>query len=239
MVPPVIFDVLLVCQANVCRSPAAAALFEQRLASTALAGAMRFSSAGVRPAGSAGWCRSARAYVRRRGAQADPDHLPRRCDAALIESADLVLAMSRRERAAIVRLVPTAAPRTFTLVEAAALAEAVVDELVHSDVPDQPASTLVLSEPPTAGSPAEVLQWLAREMNAARGLVPLSSAAARHRWSRGEPDAPDIDIDDVHDSRRASHRRTLSRLSQEVGRVTSAVLQVSELRPRRAGWQQS
>ena len=122
-----VFGVLLVCQANVCRSPSAEALFEHRIDSLALAGSLAFSSAGVRPEPAAGWCRTALSYVRRRGCQPAPDHVPRRLDVDLIEPADLVLAMSRRERAAIVRLVPTAAPRTFTLVEAAALAEAVVD----------------------------------------------------------------------------------------------------------------
>src|SRR3954447_11867955 len=114
----VVFGVLLVCQANVCRSPSAVALFEHRVAATTLAGSLAFGSAGVRPEPAAGWCRAARSYVRRRGCEPSRDHLPRRLDVDLIESADLVLAMSRRERAAIVRLVPTAAPRTFTLVEA-------------------------------------------------------------------------------------------------------------------------
>jgi len=105
----VVFGVLLVCQANVCRSPSAVALFEHRVASTTLAGSLAFGSAGVRPEPAAGWCRAARSYVRRRGCEPSPDHLPRRLDVDFIESADLVLAMSRRERAAIVRLVPTAA----------------------------------------------------------------------------------------------------------------------------------
>jgi protein-tyrosine-phosphatase len=229
----VVFEVLLVCQANVCRSPAAAALFEQRMQSTALAGSLAFVSAGVHPASSAGWCRSALAYVRRRGCQPDQDRPPRRCDPGLVESADLLLAMSRRERAAIVRLVPTAGPRTFTLVEAAALADAVLDELLGSDAPEF-VSWLGLSEPPTGGPATDRLEWLVREMNAARGLVRLSSAEQRHRWSRREPAPPDIDIEDVHDSRRASHRRTLSRLSQEIGRFSEALLQVSEPHPRHA-----
>ncbi len=102
----------------------------------ALSASVAFSSAGVRPEPAAGWCRSARSYVRKRGADPAPDHVPRRLDIALIETADLLLAMSRRERAAIVRLVPTAAPRTFTLVEAATLADAVVDQLWQTDATD-------------------------------------------------------------------------------------------------------
>lgn len=232
-----VFGVLLVCQANVCRSPSAVALFEHRVASTTLAGSLAFGSAGVRPEPAAGWCRAARSYVRRRGCQPSPDHLPRRVDVDLIESADLVLAMSRRERAAIVRLVPTASPRTFTLVEAAALAGAVVDQLRRLDSAETTESSLVISEPPHASTTTGRLQWLVSEMNAARGLIDLSNSDGRRRWSRGEPEIPNIDIEDAHASRRASHRRTLARLSDQVGRFSEAVQQASEHRPRRADWQ--
>jgi protein-tyrosine phosphatase len=232
----VVFGVLLVCQANVCRSPCAAALFEHRVGAMALAGSLAFGSAGVRPVPEAGWCRAARSYVRRRGGQPAREHLPRRLDVGLIESSDLLLAMSRRERAAIVRLVPTAAPRTFTLVEAAALASAVTDELRRPGSAGPYESSLVLSEPPRAGSTAGRLQWLVGEMNAARGLVPLSTEERRRR-SRREPEPPNIDIVDAHNSRRALHRRTLPRLSQEVRRFSEAVQQVSEQRSRTAGSQ--
>jgi protein-tyrosine phosphatase len=230
-----VFGVLLVCQANVCRSPSAAALFEHRIGSLALSASVAFSSAGVRPEPAAGWCRTARAYVRKRGADPAPDHVPRRLDIALIETADLLLAMSRRERAAIVRLVPTAAPRTFTLVEAATLADAIVDQLWQIDSTEAPEASLVLSEPPRSGPMTGRLQWLVGEMNAARGLVEMPTTDER-RWARREPQPANIDIEDVHASRRASHRRTLSRLSEQVGRFSEAVQQVSEHRPA-PGWQ--
>lgn len=229
-----VFGVLLVCQANVCRSPSAAALFEHRMGSMALSSSVAFSTAGVRPEPAAGWCRSARSYVRKQGADPAPDHVPRRLDIPLIETADLLLAMSRRERAAIVRLVPTAAPRTFTLVEAATLADAVVDQLWQIDATEPSEAPWVLSEPPRSGPTTGRLQWLVGEMNAARGLVEMPTADERH-WVRHEPQPPNIDIEDVHASRRASHRRTLSRLSQQVSRFSEAVQQVSEHRPQ-PGW---
>lgn len=232
-----VFGVLLVCQANVCRSPSAAALFEHQIGAMALSGSMAFGSAGVRPEPEAEWCRAARAYVRRRGAEPTAEHVPRRLEVGGIESADLLLAMSRRERAAIVRLVPTAAPRTFTLVEAAALADAVVNQLWQIDSTEPSEASFVLSEPPRSGPLSGRLQWLVGEMNAARGLVEMPTSDERRRWARREPQSPNIDIDDVHASRRASHRRTLSRLSEQVGRFSEAVQQVSEHRPRPAGWQ--
>lgn len=200
----------------------------------ALSSSVAFSTAGVRPEPAAGWCRSARSYVRKQGADPAPDHVPRRLDIPLIETADLLLAMSRRERAAIVRLVPTAAPRTFTLVEAATLADAVVDQLWQIDATEPSEAPWVLSEPPRSGPTTGRLQWLVGEMNAARGLVEMPTADERH-WVRHEPQPPNIDIEDVHASRRASHRRTLSRLSQQVSRFSEAVQQVSEHRPQ-PGW---
>ncbi len=52
-------------------------------------------------------------------------HTGRQLTAAMIEQADLVLTMSRAQRAAVVTLVPQAVRRTYTLLELAALLSAV------------------------------------------------------------------------------------------------------------------
>jgi protein-tyrosine phosphatase len=228
----VVFQVLVVCQANVCRSPSAAALLARRTRATPLAESVAFSSAGVRPEPAGGWCRTARWYVGRRAARMAERHVPRRLDAGLIDSADLLLAMSREERAAIVRLVPTAAQRTFTLVEAAGLADAVLDHLRRPGSAGRSDGPFVLAALPPTASMTHRLEWLVGEMNAARGLVPLSATA---RFRRNAPLS--IDVPDAHGAGRASHRRTFARLTGAVSSFSGAVQQLSEYRYRQSGVQ--
>jgi protein-tyrosine phosphatase len=107
--------ILTVCTGNICRSPAAAAYLSLRLGSDAVT----VGSAGLH------------ALV---GEPVAPDmarlsHVPldgfaaRQLTAELVEDADLVLTMTREQRAAVVSKVPAAVRRTFTLAEFAALAE--------------------------------------------------------------------------------------------------------------------
>lgn len=104
------FDVLVVCTANICRSPVAAALLRAAWGS---APGVRVASAGLHA---------------RAGAPVDPamarlvdvpvtGFAARQLVPDLVRSADLVLTMTRAQRAAVVSSVPAAVRRTFTLPE--------------------------------------------------------------------------------------------------------------------------
>lgn len=112
--------ILVVCTANVCRSPMVAAMLASRLDPD------RFEvhSAGVRaPAGRPMDADSA-AQLRRLGVPV-PTTTSRQLDAALVAQADLVLTATRAHRADVLDLHPRALRRTFTVREFAALCRVV------------------------------------------------------------------------------------------------------------------
>jgi protein-tyrosine phosphatase len=113
--PPAPFDVLVVCTANICRSPVAHSLLARALAGS---GDVRVASAGLHA---------------RDGSPASEDmtrlfgdpldgFTARQLTREMIEAADLVLVMTRDHRSAVVDAAPTAVRRTFTLREFADLA---------------------------------------------------------------------------------------------------------------------
>lgn len=113
-VPPPSVEVLVVCTANICRSPAAAAVLERYLGDDAV----RVSSAGLEArAGSPMDDTMARLVDVPTG-----QFTARQVTPAMIQVADLVLVMTREQRSAVVGKVPTAVRRTFTLREFADLA---------------------------------------------------------------------------------------------------------------------
>jgi protein-tyrosine phosphatase len=99
-------SVLVVCTANVCRSPAAA-----RLLGVALG--VPVTSAGSRARPGLPACPAA---------SPGAAHASMRLDAEHVRSATLVLGAAREHRAAAVALVPSAQSRSFTLLQAARLA---------------------------------------------------------------------------------------------------------------------
>lgn len=108
------FSVLVVCSANICRSPMAEQMLRAR-------SELEVGSAGTaalvgRPMDSAS------AHALRELGIAPGEHVARQLTPALIDSADLVLAATLRHRREIVDLTGPAAGRTFTLREFARLA---------------------------------------------------------------------------------------------------------------------
>src|SRR4051812_119737 len=112
-------SVLVVCTANVCRSPAVAALL------TAVLGeGVRVTSAGTRAAAghaacpeTVGWLTGAGALDGGLGV-----HRSAALEPAAVRNATLVLAAAREHRSAAVALVPSVQRRAFTLTQAARLA---------------------------------------------------------------------------------------------------------------------
>jgi protein-tyrosine phosphatase len=154
------FRILTVCTGNVCRSPMAERLLRAGLRNRCggQADDVEVSSAGTGALVGEAMTAQTRALVDRLGAESGA-HTARALAEDLVERADLVLALTRRHRSAVVTLHPRATRRTFTLREAARLA-ALVEP---GELPDAP--------------PAERLRALVPLLGAKRGLVAVDDPA--------------------------------------------------------------
>jgi protein-tyrosine-phosphatase len=108
-------SILIVCTGNICRSPMAEGILRQLLSERGAAD-IRVGSAGV-----AGWQDSpptgeAIMAMMERGIDIS-GHLARRLGRQMIESSELIVAMTADHRDAVARVAPGAAERTFTLKE--------------------------------------------------------------------------------------------------------------------------
>jgi protein-tyrosine-phosphatase len=116
-------SILVVCTGNVCRSPLAEGFLR-----AALEGRLGASAPAVSSAGTAGWDGSpAMAESVAAAAERGVDISGHRGRALVpddVDEADLIVGMSAEHRDAVVRLVPEAAGRTFTLKELVRLLDA-------------------------------------------------------------------------------------------------------------------
>ncbi len=139
--PPGPFEVLVVCTGNICRSPAAEALLGAGLSGTRVA----VSSAGLHACTGEPMA----PQMARLLDVPPPDAPARQVSPAVLARADLVLAMTRDQRRALVTLVPAAVRRTFTLHEFTDLAElARADGLLpRAGRPDRALAAVVAAAP--------------------------------------------------------------------------------------------
>jgi protein-tyrosine phosphatase len=128
--PPV--EVLVVCTANVARSPLFAGMLQARLGDAA-----RVTSAGVRAREGDPAAERSQVLAEQRGLDLN-GHRSRPVVPELVSGTELVLTMSERQRDRCSPLAPRAASKVFTVRELARLAD-VVD---HEDAPDEPAARL-------------------------------------------------------------------------------------------------
>jgi protein-tyrosine-phosphatase len=170
------FRILVICTANVCRSPLAADVLGRAIVTTA---AVEVTSAGTEAEPGERMCSqsAARAGVENDGvaSAASTDHRATLLTADLLQQADLVLALDRTHRAAAARLAPACRPRLFTLRQAAALAEGIQSTLERGELPD--------GAPPLPDTPHERRMWLVAELDAGRGTLA--------GWPEGREDIPD------------------------------------------------
>jgi protein-tyrosine phosphatase len=207
--------VLLVCQANVCRSRAAEVLLRHRLAVAGLALDVR--SSGTAAPAHAQRCTVMDRLLTARGHVLPDDGGPRQLDAATLDSASLVLVTERRHRAQAARLDPASRSRTFTVLEAEALATGVSGHAsagTASRGTGRGASAGVLAD--------DALRTVVADLHAARGSVPLPEESAPGRvrppWRRAAPTSG-IDLVDVHERSSRVHARSLQRLDRALDPV--------------------
>jgi protein-tyrosine phosphatase len=200
---------LVVCTANVCRSPLAQRVFEDAFAGSPLAGT-GVASAGVRAEEGRPMCAvSARGLDDREGGPefvaAHRSHLLTEQD---VRSADLVIVMERDHRSAVVRLAPGTQAKVFTLREAESLLG-------------------VLAE--RGSEPAAGLAGLARALHSVRGFAPLPPEPPKRRWFQRavEPEDPFTIVDghglpdDLHASAVATVASTAERVAEAMIARTS------------------
>jgi protein-tyrosine phosphatase len=108
--------ILIVCTANICRSPMAAALLRQRIAALGLDGQIRVQSAGVWAAGGEPASPAAVEVLAKKGV-ALGDHRSQPVTPALLEQADIVLVMEEVHRRSLFYLTPQHLRKVFLLSE--------------------------------------------------------------------------------------------------------------------------
>jgi protein-tyrosine phosphatase len=118
------FRVLMVCTANHCRSPMAAQLMQQAAADRFGDGAWQVDSAGTNIPGPWPIHEHAAAVLVQRLGRVAP-HTSQPLSSTVIAGSDLILTASRRQRGIVVKAVPAAIGRTFTIRQFARLSDAV------------------------------------------------------------------------------------------------------------------
>jgi protein-tyrosine phosphatase len=185
------FMVLAVCAANVCRSPLMAVSLERSFFARGFAGDVVVHSAGVAATTGAAVCPEVERLTRSRGLPwlALGQHRSLPLTDQLIDRADLILTADRSLRSEIVkRARPGATGRTFTLREAAELADAASFRVQGHTMEEQ-------------------LRSLTAQLNHTRGFIDLPGvervATRALPWRRLEVHTHDVP--DAHDEPRAPH----------------------------------
>ena len=125
------FSVLMVCTANYCRSPIAEQLLTTATTARFGAGSWTVGSAGTEAHQVREIHEFSAQVLMQRKAFID-GHRSRLLDSAMLRETDLVLTATREHRSAVVRLLPAAIGRTFTMLQFARLAS-IVPQLHGTD----------------------------------------------------------------------------------------------------------
>ncbi len=146
--------VLVVCTANICRSPTAAGLLAARLGPT-----VEVVSRGVKAMPGAPMCTRSADWL---GPATDRVHASAPLTLADVRAATVILTASPRHRSAVVALRPSAQVRTFTLAQAARIASWRARQGAR----------------PPAGDVSERVLWLTEELDTHRASAPLPREGA-------------------------------------------------------------
>ncbi|GAB3997613.1 hypothetical protein GCM10028771_29680 [Nocardioides marmoraquaticus] len=190
--------VLVVCSANVCRSPSMQLRLSDNLDRAAPGVAWRVTSAGVDARPGQAMCRHAAKAAGRLPGGNDfvAAHRSQALTQHLVAEAGLILLASQDERAAVAVLSPEARRRTFTLCEAAMMMARGL-----------PADGSAL---PIATSAADLLPTVVDLLHEQRGTLSISTGPAHFsRRSWGRTRRAQLDIGDVHQGQERRHKPVL------------------------------
>ena len=195
--------ILVVCTANVCRSPLAAAILTVGLR-PAFPGSLTVLSAGTTAANDQELCSTAARVLSSRGV---PGYLAERSragllDVGLVETADLILTTDTSQRAAVAQLSSAARSRTFTLREAAFLLEGAARHGRRSD----------------AATFADAVDRL----NTLRATIVMPSSGRGRRFVGSARHRNPLDIGDGHGKGPKTHSdvvHSVAAVSEELSRI--------------------
>lgn len=218
------FRILVVCTANICRSPATATLLRRELAPLTEIGVVEITSAGVAAVPGMPACDLSSALVGQFVARQhpgdpappqDPDaHTARRVTAEMVDNADLILALDRSHRAQLARVSAASRPRTFTLRQAAGLSQVIDGYLSNGELPP--------GAPPIPATPQDRLRWWVAELDAARGTR-VSATTMNEAMQWHEDDVPDPHVlgYQIHGAAIELAEAAVLTLSSGVGRIVA------------------
>ncbi|WP_432510197.1 arsenate reductase/protein-tyrosine-phosphatase family protein [Kineococcus sp. SYSU DK001] len=190
------FEVLVVCTANVSRSPMAAALLRHHLQRRfgEQAATIRVTSAGTAAEPGRPTDPDVAAVLTTLQRPAPAPGAARALDAQLLAAADLVLTMTRDQRGHVITLVPPAQRRVFTVVELARICRHLGRE----------------GRLPAAATPAA-------------GLRALLATAPAWRGPTAPRDPASDDVDDVHGAKLEVQVKAARRLDEAIAAVVEVL----------------
>ncbi|MGO2820647.1 MAG: hypothetical protein ACTIA5_07600 [Brachybacterium tyrofermentans] len=189
--------VLLVCSANICRSPLAELLLLRGLGDSP---GVRIESAGVRARTGSAMCALAAEQLAEGGrADGAASHRSRPLTTELLDEATLILATARDVRSEVVGLAPQVRDRVYTMREAAYLGEGFAPE--------------------TSARRVGVVSLYAMHLDGARAVKGPLPRRRSGWWPMRGADGRDIVDGHVHGPR--EHRRTL----RDVVEASTAILE--------------
>ncbi len=200
---------LFVCRANVCRSPMLQFFVNRQVLREDNETPWRFLSAGTAAHPGDQMCSSSADVVggSPEGTEFVRRHAARTLDAGLVDHADLILTASVAERAVVAQLAPEARSRTFTILEAGALAEASANQ--------------------RGGSEGLTAQSLAEALHNARGS--LSGIQTRSSlWRRNGQTTGRLDIPDVHQGETRNHRQVVKDVQRAAQQLSALFAEYSQ-----------
>lgn len=200
-------SILVVCTANVCRSPLAQFVLQDALRAVPGFGTVRVTSGGVQAAEGAEICGLVReSQSGQPWTQFSDEHRARPVTKDELGRSRLILTASREMRGVLAVMDPTARTRTFTLREAELLG-------VGFDRGDR------------AG--ASAVSAFATYVNSRRGSVtPMPPRRSVLSWMRRESDP--LTIDDGHNGSAREHRATLEEVQSTALTVAALITGISE-----------
>jgi protein-tyrosine phosphatase len=199
---------LVVCTANVCRSPLAQRVLQRELSAAGWLGEVGVTSAGTRA--EEGWAMCSVSATEFSDAAEDAAfasaHRSHLLSKEAVQQAGLVIAMEREQRSLIAQLAPGSQGKVYTLREVESLAGVLAERGI---------------EPP-ADLPA-----LAAALHSVRGFAPVPAQPPKRRWFQRAVDPEDaLTIVDGHGLADDRHVAAVAAVHQTTERVAAALRRI-------------